>query len=75
MEVINNIYMKPYERRAKNAYPYFRLARYNERFCAFQEEKKAFPLALSASAHAARKPGKYIITQVNKNGTTQAKIK
>lgn len=61
--------MKPYERRAENRYPYFKLATYDSISCTYRDGKKAFPTYLAA-AESAIAPGTYRISKVTDTGRT-----
>jgi hypothetical protein len=59
--------MKPYERRAANAYPYYKLAEWDERNTCWKDGKQTFERIGLAMA-AARKPGRYRISAINDAG-------
>jgi hypothetical protein len=54
--------VRAYERREQNAYPFFTLAAWDERNCAWKAGKTAYEDEAAARA-AARKPGRYRITR------------
>lgn len=59
--------MKQHERRQSNAYPYFKLATFDERSFTFRDGKVAYPTD-SDAIQAAKKPGKYRLSVVTENG-------
>jgi hypothetical protein len=59
--------MRPFERRAANAFPYFKLAVWDARNCTWRDGKKAFPTEAEARK-AAGKPGKYRVSRVDESG-------
>lgn len=61
--------MRPFERRAASSYPYFKLACWDERSCAWRDGRKAHPDEASARADATR-PGKYRVSRVDEAGRT-----
>jgi hypothetical protein len=62
--------MRPFERRAAAAYPYFKLATWDGRNLVWKAGKKAFPTEAAARAEA-RKPGRYRVTRVEESGHTE----
>jgi hypothetical protein len=62
--------MKPYERRAQGAYPYFFLATWNTQWLCWQDGKQAYP-SEDLAKQAAKSPGKYRISQINEDGGRQ----
>ena len=58
--------MKPHERRAAGAYPYFKLAVWDPRHCTFKDGRGTFDTERAARA-AARAPGKYRISRVTED--------
>jgi len=61
--------MKPYERRQKEAYPYFRLATWNSRLCVWHEGRAVFEME-AAARNSASRPGRYRISRIDENGRT-----
>lgn len=59
--------MKPHARRAAQAGPYFKLAVWDKVSLTFRDGKVAFPTSEAALA-AAKKPGRYRVSQVNPDG-------
>jgi hypothetical protein len=59
--------MKQYQRRQANAYPYFKLATFDERSFTFRDGKVAYQTDHEA-IEAAKKPGKYRLSIVTENG-------
>lgn len=59
--------MKPHERRAANAYPYFKIAAWDERSFTWRDGKRAFPSEAAAKAEA-KIPGKYRLSRVEDYG-------
>lgn len=59
--------MKPYERRAAGAYPYFRLAKWDAVRLCWTQLPGTFATKAEA-ANAAREPGKYRIGTVTEDG-------
>jgi hypothetical protein len=62
--------MRAFERRATNAYPYFKLASWDSRNLVWRDGKKAFPTEKAARAAAASAPGRYRISVVTDVGRT-----
>lgn len=60
--------MKPYERRATGAYPYYVLAKWNHLFVCFQDGGETFPSKEAAMKKAEKTPGTYRIAKVNEDG-------
>ena len=60
--------MKPFERRAANAYPYFRLAVKDQRTLCLRQLPGVFETE-AAARRAATKPGQYAIGRIDENGT------
>ncbi len=59
--------MKQHERRQANAYPYFKLAIFDERSFTFRDGKVAYPTERDA-IQAAKNPGKYRLSIVFETG-------
>jgi hypothetical protein len=65
--------MKPYQRRAARAYPYFKLAVWNSRSACWQDAASGFKRAFASEAEAriaADRPGTYrvsIVTEVGRS--------
>ena len=59
--------MKPYERRAAGAYPYFLLAVWNERLQCFQDGKRSFPSYIQAQS-SAKRAGRYRTSEIPERG-------
>lgn len=59
--------MKPYERRAADAYPYYKLAVWNERAFTWHDGKKAFPTEEEAR-RAAPKGAKCRVSRITEAG-------
>ncbi len=60
--------MKPYERRAANAYPYYKLAVWDERNCTWREVKGTFETA-DRAANACPKGQRGRVSRFNEDGT------
>lgn len=50
-------------------YPYFKLAKWDERSLTFRDGKMQYPTEAAAVA-AARKPGRYRVSRVDRTGRT-----
>lgn len=59
--------MKPHERRAVNAYPYYKLATWNARLQCWAEGKRAYEQIGLAMADS-KKPGRYRISKITDGG-------
>ena len=59
--------MKPYERRALNAYPYYTLATWVPHLLTYKDTSRSYDNIRIAKA-AAKNEGKYRITMVTENG-------
>ncbi len=59
--------MRPFERRAANAFPYYKLAFWDAIRFAWNDDSLAHPTEQIARA-AAKKPGKYRISEVTDSG-------
>jgi len=62
--------MRPFERRAAAAYPYFKLAVWDDLFCTWKVIPKAHATE-GAARRAARKPGRYVVCRVDESGKTE----
>lgn len=60
--------MKAYERRERGAYPFFKLAVWDERNCVWKAGKVLFETEVRARA-SARKPGRYRLTRFEDGGS------
>ena len=60
--------MRPFERRAANAYPYFRLAKMDSRTLCLRQITGTFETD-SAARQAARNPGTYAVSRIDEDGT------
>lgn len=60
--------MKMHERRANESFPYFKLATWNTVSFTFRDGRVAYGSEQEARS-AARKPGRYRISQVNEDGS------
>ena len=58
--------MRPFERRAASAYPYFKLARWDALNATWREGKRAYPTEAAARADA--NLGKFRISEVTATG-------
>jgi hypothetical protein len=59
--------VKPFERRAAGAYPYFKLASWSERNQCWNDGKAVFETQAAAKAEASA-PGKYRLSQITDAG-------
>jgi hypothetical protein len=59
--------MKPFERRAAAAYPYYKLAVWDARNLTWMDGREAFPSEADAVA-AAKAPGRYRVSRVTATG-------
>ena len=59
--------MRPHERRQAGAYPYFKLARWDERNACFNDGRTGYETEQAARA-AAKVPGKYRVSTVTDSG-------
>jgi hypothetical protein len=59
--------MRPFERRAANAYPFFKLAAWDDAFGVWKAGKRLYPTEAEARA-SARSPGRYRVTRVTEGG-------
>jgi hypothetical protein len=59
--------MKPYERRAANAWPYFKLATWDDRNMTWRDGKTVQETEPDARREA-RKPGRYRISRIDESG-------
>lgn len=57
--------MKPHERRQVGAYPYYVLAKWNDKLQCFQDSKKTYVNVQNAVRKAEEKRGRYRVSQVN----------
>lgn len=64
--------MKPHERRRVGAYPYYMLSTWNERLQCYVSGKKTYSTIQQARV-AAKKKGKYSITEITESGRKQIK--
>jgi hypothetical protein len=62
--------MRPFERRAAAAYPYFKLAAWDGRNLVWKAGKKTFPTEGAARAEAV-KPGRYRVSRADESGYTE----
>ena len=62
--------MRPFERRAAGAYPYYRLARWNEVFGTWLDGKPTYETEELAQHAAKRLPGRYRISRYDAAGRT-----
>lgn len=61
--------MRTHERLAANAFPYYKLATWDARSFTWRDGKAAFPI-LAEALGAARRPGRYRISEVTAIGRT-----
>jgi hypothetical protein len=61
--------MKPHERRAANAYPYFKLATWDARNLCWRDGKYVCETEVAARADA-KAPGRYRISRIDDSGRT-----
>ena len=67
--------MKPHERRAAGAYPYFKYARWDERLACWREGSGAFDSMEAAKADAVKLgPGRYRLSIIDDNGLRDGEI-
>jgi hypothetical protein len=59
--------MRPFERRAAAAWPYYKLASWDAELCAWKAGKRAHPTEGAARAEA-RAPGRYRVTRFTEGG-------
>jgi hypothetical protein len=62
--------MRPFERRAALAYPYFKLSVWDVRIACWKVLPKAYPSEGEARKQA-RKPGRYRLSQLEESGKTE----
>ena len=61
--------MRHFERRAANAFPYFKLAEWDATALTYRDGKRAFD-SESAAQSSASKPGRYRLSRVTNAGRT-----
>lgn len=59
--------MRPFERRAVGAFPYFKLAKWNDRNCSWDDGKSAYPTE-AAAVDMAFPPGRFRVSRVDGPG-------
>ncbi len=60
--------LRQFERRAAGAFPYYKLAQWNQRSFTYSDGKVAFATEAEAR-EAARKPGQYRVSSVHEDGS------
>jgi hypothetical protein len=61
--------MKAYERRGRGAYPYFKIARWDARICAFRPLKATAPSEARAIELAGGEEGTYRLERFDESGS------
>lgn len=61
--------LRPFERRAAGAYPFFRIAEYRPELLCYRDDPKTYPTYDDAVEAARKTEGKYRITIVLEDGT------